>query len=249
MSKMQCKVKLEKRRKVAQAFFTACARGFAEVERGTWRLLYWCSWDAVLINQLYWLALRTMGHHLHQLLTLTWGCPWKRWNVWGILSENARWMGLFSTLQVLAKVWGRNSSQWPCQESTSLCGSAPPDSSTILHKCGTAFLLWGPGCHWPSVKSLWGKVGSDLIPPRKCAHGQLWPWLELGLLYIFFTMLIKRLGLLYIYFPMLIQRLGLLYIYFTMLIQRQGLLYIYFTMLIQRLGLLYMYFTMLIKRE
>ena len=147
MNKMQCKVKLERRRKVAQAFFTACARGFAEVERGTWRLLYWCSWDAVLINQLYWLALRTMGHHLHQLLTLTWGCPWKRWNVWGILSENARWMGLFSTLQVLAKVWGRNSSQWPCQESTSLCGSAPPDSSTILYKCGTAFLLWGPGCH------------------------------------------------------------------------------------------------------
>ena len=40
MSKMQCKVKLERRRKVAQAFFTACARGFAEVERGTWRLLY-----------------------------------------------------------------------------------------------------------------------------------------------------------------------------------------------------------------
>ena len=147
MNKMQCKVKLERRRKAAQAFFTACARGFAEVERGTWRLLYWCSWDAVLINQLYWLALRTMGHHLHQLLTLTWGCPWKRWNVWGILSENARWMGLFSTLQVLAKVWGRNSSQWPCQESTSLCGSAPPDSSTIFHKCGTAFLLWGPGCH------------------------------------------------------------------------------------------------------
>ena len=40
MNKMQCKVKLERRRKVVRAFFTACARGFAEVERDTWRLLY-----------------------------------------------------------------------------------------------------------------------------------------------------------------------------------------------------------------
>ena len=36
----QCKVKLERRREAVQAFFTACARGYAGVERDTWRLLY-----------------------------------------------------------------------------------------------------------------------------------------------------------------------------------------------------------------
>jgi len=30
-------VKLERRKKVVQAFFTTCARGYAEVERGIWR--------------------------------------------------------------------------------------------------------------------------------------------------------------------------------------------------------------------
>ena len=39
MNKIKCKVRLRRRRKVVQASCTACARGSAVVERGTWRLL------------------------------------------------------------------------------------------------------------------------------------------------------------------------------------------------------------------
>ena len=39
MNKIKCKVRLRRRRKVVQASCTACAKGSAVVERGTWRLL------------------------------------------------------------------------------------------------------------------------------------------------------------------------------------------------------------------
>ena len=39
MNKIRCKLRLRRRRKVVQASCTACARGSAVVERGTWRLL------------------------------------------------------------------------------------------------------------------------------------------------------------------------------------------------------------------
>ena len=67
----------------------------------------------------------------------------------------------------------------------------PPPSYTNVKRLFN-YGPWGPSCHWPSVKSLWGKARSDFISQGQCTHGQLWPWLELGLLYKDFTMLIKR---------------------------------------------------------